>query len=175
MKAWKFVLLNLTTILGILLGTASIAVAVFSDALGVAVLLIMASALIDRYDGRIARRYRLVSTLGARLDSANDVVTFAIAPAVLLAQGFFLNVSFLVAAITIYVLFGSFRLLRFHQREERTRTQGIPITPIGVLLSVLLWGIESRIEASLGSDLALFAFVLLLSFLMIAPFTVKKY
>ncbi len=174
MKDLRFVTLNLTTLLGIFMGVAAMGLIVFFDAFGIAVLLIVGSAIIDRYDGRVARRYNLESLLGEKLDLTNDFVTFGVAPMVLLAQGFFQSGILLAGAMTIYLLAGVYRLRRFHQSGTKTITTGVPITPIGAWLAFTLWIAGMFVAPGVATDLALFGFILLLSLLMATPFQVKK-
>ena len=50
-------------------------------------LLIFIAALLDRFDGMIARKLNIESELGKQLDSMSDIISFGVAPALLLYQG----------------------------------------------------------------------------------------
>ena len=49
----------------------------------ISALLIVAAAMCDFFDGRVARALRITSEIGAQLDSLADVVSFGVAPAIL--------------------------------------------------------------------------------------------
>ncbi len=50
-------------------------------------LLIFIAALLDRFDGMTARKFNIESELGKQLDSMSDIISFGVAPALLLYQG----------------------------------------------------------------------------------------
>ena len=56
----------------------------FEGKLEAACIFILLAALIDRYDGRIARFLNVSSEIGKELDSLADLVSFGVAPAMLL-------------------------------------------------------------------------------------------
>ena len=50
-------------------------------------LFIFVAALADRFDGMVARKFHIESELGKQLDSMSDIISFGVAPALLLYQG----------------------------------------------------------------------------------------
>jgi CDP-diacylglycerol---serine O-phosphatidyltransferase len=74
---------NLLTLFGLALGLTAIR---FSDEgrLDLAVIAVVAAAVLDGLDGRIARLLRGTSRFGAELDSLADFVNFGVAPALIL-------------------------------------------------------------------------------------------
>jgi CDP-diacylglycerol--serine O-phosphatidyltransferase len=82
--------------------------AAFGGSFRLASLLIIAAALADRYDGRIARYLNVSSEYGKQLDSLSDFVSFGISPPVLVfllyrfadygAAGYLLVLAFPMAA-----------------------------------------------------------------------------
>src|ERR1700756_2493870 len=54
--------------------------------LSVAALLLFAAALVDFLDGFVARMFKATSEMGKQLDSLADVVSFGVAPGVLIYQ-----------------------------------------------------------------------------------------
>ena len=68
---------------------------------------IIAAALVDRYDGRIARFLQVSSDLGKELDSLADLVSFGVAPSILVFLLFDLNSygPFGIIGIIILLLF----------------------------------------------------------------------
>ncbi len=79
----RFVLPNLVTLLALCLGLTAIRLAT-EGAYENAVLSIIAAAILDGLDGRIARALEGTSRFGAELDSLADFVDFGVAPALLL-------------------------------------------------------------------------------------------
>lgn len=55
--------------------------------LRLSLLLIFIAALADRFDGMAARKFNIESELGKQLDSMSDIISFGVAPALLLYQG----------------------------------------------------------------------------------------
>lgn len=79
----RFVLPNLVTLLGLCLGLTSIRFSL-EGRFEMAALCIVAAAVLDGLDGRIARALDSTSRFGAELDSLADFLDFGVAPAVLL-------------------------------------------------------------------------------------------
>ena len=73
---------NMVTLAGMCLGLTSMRFAM-DDRFGIALLLILLSALMDGLDGLIARRLNATSKFGAELDSLSDFMCFGVAPGVL--------------------------------------------------------------------------------------------
>ena len=78
----RFILPNLVTLLALCLGLTAIRLA-SEGAYENAVLAIIAAAILDGLDGRIARALEGTSRFGAELDSLADFVDFGVAPALL--------------------------------------------------------------------------------------------
>ncbi len=74
---------NCITILNIVFGSTSIIYTMSQDYKTAALLILMA-VLMDSLDGKVARRLQTSSDLGRELDSLCDMVSFGVAPAVLL-------------------------------------------------------------------------------------------
>lgn len=115
-----------------------------------AIWLVILAGFFDALDGKIARFSGSVSQFGTELDSFADLVSFGIAPAVLLYS---LKLPYLGEWRWIlgfvFVLCGAFRLARFnlHSRSEQTLYyMGLPIPVTGItivgytLFCYELWG-----------------------------------
>ena len=50
------------------------------------VLFIFIAAFLDRYDGKVARKFNQESELGKQLDSMGDIISFGVAPALLMYE-----------------------------------------------------------------------------------------
>ncbi|NUM55099.1 MAG: CDP-diacylglycerol--serine O-phosphatidyltransferase [Candidatus Hydrogenedentes bacterium] len=94
---------------------------------------ILAAMVVDTMDGAIARMTKSVSEFGKQLDSLCDVVSFGVAPAVLIytmflpgETGYFLRTGAFIAII--YAICTALRLARFNvfQSEMREYFIGLP-------------------------------------------------
>ena len=101
-----------------------------------AAMMVLFASVFDMLDGRVARITGRGSDFGIQLDSLADVISFGIAPAVLLyAWGIHsLGIWGLVGAFA-FVLCGSFRLARFNCQAEtggkENFSEGLTITMAG--------------------------------------------
>ncbi|MBN1214284.1 MAG: CDP-alcohol phosphatidyltransferase family protein [Candidatus Lokiarchaeota archaeon] len=98
----------------------------------------------DLLDGFIARKTGTINEIGKQLDSLNDSLTFGIAPAILMFQGFRRVVDtlepydyFLLIACIIFALCAILRLARFNISDVPGYT-GVP-TPMSALLMINLF------------------------------------
>lgn len=142
MKAITRHIPNTITSLNLLCGCISI---VFS-AVGnytMAVYMIFAAAIFDFFDGFAARLLKVSSPIGVQLDSLADMVTFGVAPAMML---FYTNLQYstptsyltwLLAGIPfIIAVFSALRLAKFNVDTRQTESFiGLP-TPANTLLIV---------------------------------------
>lgn len=98
-------------------------------------LLLLLAALFDVFDGLVARLLRVESSIGADLDSLSDVVSFGVAPIILLLyamNGVIIPRSALsiLLAIPLFIptLCGAYRLARFNNRSDKSHFfSGMPI------------------------------------------------
>ncbi|MGI8786612.1 MAG: CDP-alcohol phosphatidyltransferase family protein [Pyrinomonadaceae bacterium] len=116
--------------------------------------------LFDTLDGRVARMTRTSTEIGVQLDSLADVLTFGIAPTVLMyswAIGATFSEANSLHAFGVFVLFmylmcGTFRLARFNLQATRPRVLiegtpkvdkknfvGLPIPPAAGLLASIVY------------------------------------
>lgn len=127
---------NLFTFANLSLGMVSI-MATFNNNLKLAAILIMSAALLDRYDGRIARRIGVSSELGKELDSLADLVSFGAAPAILSWQLYLINFGLIGYIITLlFPIAGAFRLARFNVTKFNNVFTGVPITVAGAVVAL---------------------------------------
>ena len=132
-------------------------------------LMIFLACLFDRFDGSIARKFNVVSDFGKELDSLCDLISFGVAPALLLYQSILYHYSVLGIFVTIlYILCGAIRLARYNITEFDGSFQGLPITVAGCLLTLSYLAIHH-----VPSLLILF-FTMILAFLMVSPYRIKK-
>jgi len=135
---------------------------------------ILCSVILDSFDGYFARKLQVESNFGKQLDSLSDLVSFGVAPLILVYQHLSLRdlVGFWVYPLLILNIWaGAFRLARFNLQPQKLGadddTLGITITNGGVILSLAVLSDLSNPHASLarGSYAVL---LLILSYLMIS-------
>jgi archaetidylserine synthase len=103
------------------------------------VMLVIFSAVFDGLDGFLARRMKS-SKLGAGLDSLADLVSFGVAPAVLVVTVHDFSGYALIVGL-VYLICGTLRLARFNLSANNDKFfEGFPITASGmaVAASVIL-------------------------------------
>lgn len=127
---------NLFTFANLSFGMISI-MFTFNNNLRLAALMIILAALLDRYDGRIARKIGVSSELGKELDSLADLVSFGAAPAILSWQSFLINFGIIGYIITLlFPIAGAFRLARFNVTQFNNVFTGVPITVAGSVVAL---------------------------------------
>ncbi|MGS0764577.1 CDP-diacylglycerol--serine O-phosphatidyltransferase [Syntrophomonas curvata] len=129
---------NFITLLNIVFGSTSIIYTMSKDYKAAALLILMA-ALMDGLDGKVARRLQTSSDLGRELDSLCDMVSFGVAPAVLLYSQVLLDpynhLGLLIALL--FIICGAYRLARFNALNLSGYFLGLPITIAGGILALL--------------------------------------
>ncbi len=136
---------------------------------------IILAAIWDVLDGRIARLTHTHSEFGIEFDSLADVVSFGVAPSILIYQIYFDNFfdkleAFGVILSFFPLLFGAIRLARFNVNIdgfEKENFTGLPIPATAVTLaSYVIFNYDLWEGLKFGS--LLIPLVLLLSFLMVS-------
>lgn len=152
LKKTLFILPNLITLSSVFCGFDSIrisAVAQGEEDFYRAALLIVFAMLFDMLDGRVARMTKTQSAFGLQIDSLADVVSFGVAPSLLLYQWTLhrLGLPGLVAAF-LFTACGAIRLARFNvlsmgESGKPTKPSkyivGLPIPgAAGILVSIVV-------------------------------------
>lgn len=132
------VLPSTATLMSLVLGVLAIMVLAEGNFLLAAILILMGSVL-DVLDGQLAARLDAISDIGKELDSLADVVTFGVAPTMLVYHLLLLvGVDRHIAILTslAFVLAGAFRLARFNTlpSDRSAFFKGMPIPMASVLL-----------------------------------------
>jgi len=155
-------LANAITIGNILSGFLSILFTLRADYTNAA-LAIFAALLFDGLDGRVARFLDNASDFGRELDSLSDVVSFGVAPALLVYSTSLSSVGVLGAAASAgLVVAGAIRLARFNILKGLKYFVGLPIPVAGVFLSLLIYT-ETKIAQK-----TLTVLVIIIAYLMIS-------
>lgn len=166
---------NIFTFINLSCGILSL-LSTFNSNYKLACIFILIAALVDRYDGRIARYLQVTSDLGKELDSLADLVSFGVAPSILvflLFDFYKLGPSGIIGIIPllIFPICGSFRLARYNASEFNGIFTGVPITVTGSVLALFsLFTINRNVSAIIP-----FLLLLLGSYLMVSKFKLKKF
>ncbi|MFZ5644361.1 MAG: CDP-diacylglycerol--serine O-phosphatidyltransferase [Bacillota bacterium] len=131
--------------------------------------LILVAAVLDRFDGKLARKLGSNSEFGKELDSLADLVSFGVAPA-LMAYLWKLN-DLGIAGVLLMVLFvlcGALRLARFNVMNVTGHFMGVPITIAGSMVAIIV------LAAGNASVFVAAALVFLLAVLMISSIRIPK-
>jgi CDP-diacylglycerol--serine O-phosphatidyltransferase len=132
---------SLITYTGLVCAFSAVVLAVH-DELTTAGVCILIGYVLDALDGGVARRLGVASAFGLQLDSLVDVVTFGVAPSVLVYQ--YLR-QLAVAPVIIwvvcagYMIGGVFRLARFNllpTKESHSDSMGLTISTSGATLAL---------------------------------------
>lgn len=173
---------NGITLLNLFSGCLSI-VAAFEGRLELAGLLIIISGILDFLDGFTARLIGAYTQLGKELDSLSDVVSFGVAPAVILyhllrnslsisdCHGIFQGHLILIIPFVVAV-FSSLRLGLFNIDERQTSSFiGLPTPANAFLIIGLVFGANSTWESIfipiVNSPTVLIVLSIVLSFLLV--------
>jgi CDP-diacylglycerol--serine O-phosphatidyltransferase len=174
----RYTVPNGFTALSLLLGVSSIVTTQLGD-LELAAWIIVWCGLLDVLDGVSARLLKATSDFGAEFDSMADLVSFGVAPAVLMLNAGMQigGVDYdtgqfwvLLVAISIFALTGAMRLARFNLVSDQPSTgwfAGIPITVAGgamvpVVVLVLIGHPDIAISLPLHLYMPVLMFVLAL-------------
>jgi len=136
---------------------------VLDGAFAMACWLVVVAGLFDLLDGLMARLTNAEDPFGVQLDSLSDVVSFGVAPSVLVyayALDAYDPLGAIVAALP--ALCGSVRLARYNvntEHEEKEGFEGLPIPGQAVTLVALILAAEN---SAWGAALALDSFEVIL-------------
>lgn len=141
------------------------------------------AAVVDFLDGFVARLFKASSEMGKQLDSLADVVSFAVAPSLILYQflrmsiaqeedGLNTSVIWLIPAF-ILACAGAWRLAKFNLDESQSYGfKGVPTPAIGLVvasLPLIYWNNHSQqVVDILFNKWFLYGIILLLSWLMVS-------
>jgi CDP-diacylglycerol--serine O-phosphatidyltransferase len=144
---------------------------------------IIIAAVIDFLDGFVARLLKATSSMGKQLDSLSDVVSFGVAPGVIIYQ--LLRFSFareenglditILSLAPAFILSGAaaYRLARFNLDESQSYSfKGVPVPAIGLLIAsfplILHFNTIGNINSFLINKWFLYAIIIGLSYLMVS-------
>ncbi|HSV11223.1 MAG TPA: CDP-alcohol phosphatidyltransferase family protein [Hanamia sp.] len=148
-----------------------------------AAICIIIAAVIDFLDGFVARLLKATSEMGKQLDSLSDVVSFGVAPAVILyqllrfsyareANGLDVSLWALVPAF-ILACAAAYRLAKFNlDTTQQYSFRGVPVPAVGLLIAsfplILHFNFINSINTIIINKWFLYASIIVLSYLMVS-------
>ena len=139
-KKTRMILPNAITLIGVCIGLTSIKFAIDGKFV-IAIIAILFAGLMDALDGRIARLIKGTSKMGKELDSLGDVISFGVAPALIM---YFWNLQYLDKlgwfVCLIYVVCVALRLARFNINSDEEPSwkdnffEGMPSPAGGIIV-----------------------------------------
>lgn len=152
------------------------------ERIAISSLFIFAAGVIDFLDGFVARLFKASSEMGKQLDSLADVVSFGVAPGLILYQmlrisfaketdGLDVSVAALLPAFLIPCA-GAWRLARFNiDTTQLYSFKGIPIPAAGITIASLPLIVhyqQFNLQEILFNKWLIYGIILLLSYLMVS-------
>lgn len=148
-----------------------------------AAICIFIAAVIDFLDGFVARIFKATSDMGKQLDSLGDVVSFGVAPSVILYQllkfsfareenGLDTSIAWLIPSF-ILACAAAYRLAKFNlDSDQQFSFKGVPVPAVGLLIAsfplILHFNYTNSINALIINKWFLYVVILLLSYLMVS-------
>lgn len=135
------------------------------------ILLILAAALLDVFDGAVARWLKAQSPVGKDLDSLADLVSFGVAPATLLAFSMPSPPNAWQAFLLLLLPMSSaLRLARFnHDARQTNAFIGVPTPFSGLYLLLVVWSEPFWLFSPLNTQWGYPLLALLAAFWLHAP------
>ena len=185
LRKLMFVLPNLFTVSSIFCGIYSITLSsgeATGDNFYRAAVAIFFGSFFDAFDGRVARMTQTQSDFGVELDSLADVITFGVAPSILVYKWALSGMGTAgVAICAIYASCGAIRLARFnviaHEGGPSRYFVGLPIPLAAGMLVSLVIALE-HLRAPVAEAVGMWpiaSLVLVLSFLMVSTIRYRTF
>ena len=141
------------------------------------------AAVVDFLDGFVARMFNVGSEMGKQLDSLADLVSFGVAPAMIMYQflrlsyaqsegGMDVSVLWLLISLLIPAA-AAYRLARFNLDASQSFSfKGLPVPATGILIAslpLIYWNVNEKwVLELLLNKWFLYAVIIVLSYLMIS-------
>jgi CDP-diacylglycerol---serine O-phosphatidyltransferase len=148
------------------------------------------AALVDFLDGFVARLFNAASPMGKQLDSLADMVSFGVAPGIIIYQflrlslaqeedGLSASIVWLLPAFIIPCA-AAWRLAKFNLDTKQDYSfKGVPTPAVGLLIAslpLIYWNVnEEWVREILLNKWIMIAFVLLLSYLMVSNIPIMSF
>ena len=154
-------------------------------------LFIFLAAVVDFLDGFVARFFKATSKMGEQLDSLSDLVSFGVAPGMILYQLLRLSyaqeengldVSFIaLLPAFIFTAAAAWRLAKFNIATDQVNSfKGVPTPTAGLLIAsfpLIIWYEYFGMQQLFINKWFLYGVIVLISYLMVSnlPFVALKF
>jgi CDP-diacylglycerol--serine O-phosphatidyltransferase len=154
----------------------------FPEKLAWGALFIFLAAIVDFLDGFIARLFKASSKMGEQLDSLSDMVSFGVAPGMILYQLLRLSfaqeengldVSFIaLLPAFLFTAAAAWRLAKFNIATDQSNSfKGVPTPAAGLLIAsfpLIIWYQYFDIQQVFINKAFLYAVIFIVSYLMVS-------
>ncbi len=170
MKKGVYILPNLITMGNIFCGFYAIT-AVLKGVYEYAAIAILIAGILDGLDGWVARMTNSSSRFGVEFDSLADIVSFGLAPALLIYSWALIPLGRIGwSAVFLFVICGTLRLARYNVQcssSESKNFTGLPIPgAAGMIASLII--LYSHFQLNLPKPLFVILLTYMLAFLMVS-------
>lgn len=172
----KSVVPSAFTVMNLMSGYLSI-LSTINGNFSMAAYLIIIATIFDALDGKIARKLNQPSQFGLEFDSMADIISFGVAPSVLLYKAF--SEEWVVTGAIIAfmpLLFAGIRLAKFniHFEKHTNKFVGLPVPGMAMLhSSLVLFNFE--VPYNMGAARFVIPLIILTSVMMISHIPVDKF
>lgn len=182
----NIILPNFITIMGLLCGVYSIMLSVGSrivegDNFVYAAYFLLLAVFFDGIDGKVARIVNGTSDFGVQLDSLCDMVSFGVAPAILVYEWLLKGFDRVgIVAVFLFVACGALRLARFNVQSGKISNVyfvGLPIPAAAAFIATSVLFIHKLDLEKAALSIFFLVSIYLLAFLMVSTvafFSFKK-
>ncbi len=168
---------NIFTVLNMYLGFSAIILIISGDPIRGA-WFVFTAAMLDAFDGKLARGLGIESTFGTEFDSFADTVSFCVAPSLLIYTTWVEGLHPIVAVSLSFVplFFGTIRLAKFNLTSDDTPTQYFTglTTPLYALTIFGFILFTNQQFGTNGDPRIALALAITLGFAMISPIKFGK-
>lgn len=136
---------------------------------------IILAAAIHRYGMKIAKFLNVLCEMEKELNALSDLVSFGVAPSILIynLNNHFSNMGIIGYLLgIIFPLAGAYRLARYRRKNFDDYYLGISITLAGVFMT--LYSLIVLLGNSKPTTILSIMFIILLSYLMVSKFKIRK-
>lgn len=155
---------------------------VFPEKMAWGALFIFLAAIVDFLDGFLARLMKASSTMGEQLDSLSDMVSFGVAPGLILYQllrlgyarqegGLDVSFAYLLPAF-IFTCAVAWRLAKFNiSTNQTTSFKGVPSPAAGLFVAsfpLIIWNEYFHLQEYFINQWILYAVIIVVSYLMVS-------
>ena len=168
---------SIFTLINLFLGFLAV-ISVVEESYIRAAYLILVAGIFDALDGKLARLIQVPSQFGSELDSLADLVSFCLAPALLVWALYARDLHPVVGALVAGspLLFGALRLARFNVRLDSAPSryfEGLPSPTTAVIVVALVFYYEVQGHAEAAK--VVLPAVMATSFLMVSQIRYPKF